>query len=59
MFHQEGMAIPLLERISGPSGLAHTLSPQSSMSGFEGAVSCYEPAFPSPTPFQIDANLAH
>ena len=55
------MAIPLLERISGPSGLAHTPSPQSSMSGFEGAVSCYEDASasPSPTPSQIDADLAH
>ena len=31
------------------------------MSGFEGAVSCYEDASasPSPTPSQIDADLAH
>ena len=60
MFHQEGIAIPLLERISSPSGLAHTPSPQSSMSGFEGAVSHNEDAStsPSPTPSQIDANLA-
>ena len=57
MFHQEEMAIPLLERISSPSGLVHTPSPQSSMSGFKGAISCYEPASPSPTPSQIDANL--
>ena len=53
------MAIPLLERISGPSGLAHTPSPQSSMSGFEGAVSRYEDAStsPSPTPSEIEADL--
>ena len=54
------MAIPLLERISGPSNLAHTPSPQSSMSGFEGAVSRYKDttASPSPTPSQIDEDLA-
>ena len=57
-FHQEGITIPLLERISGPSSLAHTPSPQSSMSGFEGAVIHYESNSPSPTPSQIDTDLA-
>ena len=54
------MAIPLLERISGPSGLARTPSPQSSMSGFEGVVSRYKDASasPSPTPSQIDEDLS-
>ena len=46
------------KRISSPSSLAHTLSPKSSISGFKGAVSRYEPASPSPTPSQINANLA-
>ena len=57
-FHQEGITIPLLERISSPSSLAHTPSPQSSMSGFEGAVIRYESNSPSPTPSQIDTDLA-
>ena len=52
------MAIPLLERISSPSSLAHTLSPQSSILGFEGAVSRYKSGSPSPTPSEINANLA-
>ena len=51
----------LLERISGPEGQENTPSPQSSLSGFEGAVSRYTPhhsPMPTPTPSEVEADLA-
>ena len=51
----------LLKRKSGPEGQENTPSPQSSLSGFEGAVSCYTPYHsptPTPTPSEVKADLA-
>ena len=52
----------LLERISSPEGQENTPSPQSSLSGFEGAVSHYtshhSPTL-TPTPSKVKADLAH
>ena len=52
--------LTLLKRISSSEGQASTPSPQSSLSGFEGAVSRYTPHHsptPTPTPSEVEADL--
>ena len=52
--------LTLLARISGPEGQENTPSPQSSLSGFEGAVSRYTPHHsptPTSTPSEVEADL--
>ena len=54
--------LTLLERISGPEGQESTPSPQSSLLGFEGAVSHYTPHHsptPTPTLSEVEVDLAH
>ena len=53
--------LTLLERISSPEGQESTPSPQSSLSGFKGAVSRYTPHHsptPTSTPSEVEADLA-
>ena len=54
--------LTLLKRISGPEGQESTPSPQSSLLGFEGAVSRYtlhHSPTPTPTLSEVEADLAH
>ena len=52
--------LTLLKRISRPEGQENMPSPQSSLLGFKGTVSCYTPHHsPTPTPSEVEADLAH